>query len=82
MLTVRDCDAAKLRRVAQVVKRVREKMGLKLPADGANVRFTGTQSKVHGGKTHANPLEIMPGAGSVAGAAAFGHKAEHMQSEA
>lgn len=82
MLTVRDCDAGKLRRFSQVVKRVREQMGLKLPTDGANVRFTGTQSKVHGGKTHANPLEVMPGAGSVAGAAAFGHKAEHMQSEA
>jgi hypothetical protein len=45
------------------------------------VRFTGTQSKVHEGKTHTNPLTFMPGSGT-AGAAAFGHKAEHMQSEA
>jgi hypothetical protein len=81
MLTVRDCDAAKLRRVAQVVKRVREQMGIKLPDNGENVRFTGTQSKVHEGKTHTNPLTFMPG-GSTAGAAAFGHKAEHMQREA
>ncbi len=81
MLTVRDCDAAKLRRVAQVFKRVREQMGIKLSASGENVRFTGTQSKVHDGKTHTNPLTFMPGDGT-AGAAAFGHKAEHMQSEA
>jgi hypothetical protein len=81
MLTVRDCDAAKLRRVAQVVKRVREQMGIKLPANGENVRFTGTQAKVHEGKTHTNPLTFMPG-GSTAGAAAFGHKTEHMKSEA
>jgi hypothetical protein len=82
MLTVRDCDAAKLRRIAQVVKRVREEMGIKLPAGGANVRFTGTQSRVHGGNTHANPLELMPSADGVASAAMFGHKAEHMKSEA
>ena len=81
MLTVRDCDAAKLRRVAQVFKRVREEMKISLPAGGENVRFTGTQSKVHGGKTHTNPLTFMP-AGGTASAAAFGHKAEHMQSEA
>ncbi len=81
MMTVRDCDAAKLRRVAQVIKRVREQMGLKLPANGENVRFTGTQSKVHGGKTHTNPLTFAP-SGSTASAAAFGHKAEHMQREA
>ena len=81
MLTVRDCDAAKLRRVAQVFKRVREEMKIKLPANGENVRFTGTQAKVHEGKTHTNPLTFMPG-GSPAGAAAFGHKAEHMKSEA
>ena len=81
MMTVRDCDAAKLRRVAQVFKRVREEMKLALPASGENVRFTGTQSKVHGGKTHTNPMTFMPGGGT-ASAAAFGHKAEHMQREA
>lgn len=81
MLTVRDCDAAKLRHIAQVFKRVREQMGIKLPDNGENVKFTGTQSKVHEGKTHTNPLTFMPG-GSTTGAAAFGHKAEHMQSEA
>lgn len=82
MMTVRDCDAAKLRRMAQVVKRVREQMGIKLPEDGENVRFTGTQSKVHGGKTHTNPLVFMPTPGGVASAAAFGHRAEHMEREA
>lgn len=81
MLTVRDCDAAKLRRVAAVFKRVREQMGIKLPDNGENVRFTGTQSRVHGGKTHTNPLVFMP-SGGTAGAAAFGHRAEHMQREA
>ena len=82
MLTVRDSDAAKLRKLAQVFKRVREQLGLKLPDNGENVRFTGTQSKVYGGKTHTNPLDFMPTPGGLAGAAAFGHKAEHMRSEA
>jgi hypothetical protein len=82
MLTIRDCDAAKLRWAAQVFKRVREQMGLKLPANGENVRFTGLQSKVHGGKTHTNPLEFVPTEAGLASAAAFGHKAEHMQREA
>jgi hypothetical protein len=82
MLTVRDCDAAKLRRVAQIVKRVREEMGLKLPDNGENVRFTGLQSKVHGGKTHTNPMDMVPTAGGLASALGFGHKPEHMQSEA
>jgi hypothetical protein len=81
MLTVRDCDAEKLRRVAKVVKRVREEMGLKLPDNGENVRFTGTQSKVHDGKTHTNPLTFMA-AGSPVGAAVFGHQPEQMQREA
>jgi hypothetical protein len=46
------------------------------------VRFTGTQSKVHGGKTHTNPVDFMPSAAGLASATAFGHKPEHMQSEA
>ncbi len=56
-------------------------MGIKLPENGENVRFTGLQSRVHDGKTHTNPLDFTietPGDGN---AAAFGHKAEHMQSE-
>jgi CO dehydrogenase beta subunit/acetyl-CoA synthase epsilon subunit len=81
MLTVRDCSADKLKHFAEVVKRVREKMGKKLPENGENVRFTGTQSKVHDGKTHTNPLDFMPTAAGLAGAAAFGHRAEHMKSE-
>jgi hypothetical protein len=81
MLTVRDCDAAKLRRVAAVFRRVREQMGIKLPDNGENVRFTGAQSRVHGGKTHTNPLAFMP-SGGVAGAEAYGHRADHMRSEA
>lgn len=81
MLTIRDCDAGKLRWCAQIFKRVREKLGIKLPDSGDNVRFTGTQSKVHGGKTHTNPLELMPAPG-LASAAAFGHSAGQMQSEA
>ena len=56
-------------------------MGIKLPENGENVRFTGTQSKVHGGKTHTNPLTFMPSAAGVAGAAAFGHSAEQMKRE-
>ncbi|MDX1410565.1 MAG: carbon monoxide dehydrogenase beta subunit family protein [Nitrospirales bacterium] len=83
MFTVRDSDAAKIRRVVAVFKRVREEMGIKLPENGENVRFTGLQSRVHGGVTHTNPLDfdlsVDPASGN---AAAFGHKAEHMQSEA
>ena len=66
-----------------VFKRVREEMGIKLPENKENVRFTGLQSRVHGGLTHTNPLDfglsVDPAGGN---AAAFGHKAEHMQSEA
>ena len=83
MFTVRDSDAAKIRRVAAVFKRVREEMGIKLSENGENVRFTGLQSRVHDGKTHTNPLDfglsVDPASGN---AAAFGHKAEHMQKEA
>jgi hypothetical protein len=82
MFTVRDSDAAKIRRVVAVFKRVREEMGIALPDHKENVRFTGLQSLVHGGKTHTNPLDFTiatPGDGN---AAAFGHKAEHMQKEA
>jgi hypothetical protein len=82
MFTVRDSDAVKIRRVVAVFKRVREEMGIKLPENGANVRFTGLQSKVHDGTTHTNPLDfglsVDPARGN---AAAFGHKAENMQSE-
>jgi len=46
------------------------------------VRFTGTQSKVHGGKTHTDPMAFMPTEAAFPGAAAFGHKPEHMRSEA
>ena len=82
MFTVRDSDATKIRRVATVFKRVREEMGIALPDHKENVRFTGLQSLVHGNKTHTNPLDFSietPGDGN---AAAFGHKAEHMQKEA
>jgi hypothetical protein len=81
MLTIRDADTAKLRRVAQIFKRVREEMGIKLPENGENVRFTGTQSKVHDGKTHTNPLAFAPVPGGVGSAAMFGHSAEQMTRE-
>lgn len=61
MLSVHDMDAAKLRKVAQIVKRVREEMGIKLPSDGKTVRYTGIQSRVNGNETRANPLALMPG---------------------
>lgn len=82
MFTVRDSDAAKLRRVAQIFKRVREEMGIKLPENGENVRFTSYQSRMaNEGKTHTNPLIFSPGDPGSGSAAAFGHKAENMQSE-
>jgi hypothetical protein len=82
MLTIRDSDTAKLQCVAKVFKRIREQMGIKLPDNGENVRFTGTQSKVYGGKTHTNPLEFMPSATGATGGTAFGHNAEQMKREA
>lgn len=82
MFTTRDSDAAKIRRVAQVFKRVREEMGIKLPANKENVRFTGLQSHVHGGKTHTNPLAFSPSDPVGGNAAAFGHKPQDMQREA
>ncbi len=81
IFTVRDSDAAKIRKVTQVFKRVREEMGIKLPDSGENVRFTGLQSRVHDGKHHTNPLAIALGEAGPASAAAFGHKADDMQRE-
>ena len=57
----------------KVFKRVREEMGITVPENGENVRFTGLQSQVHGGKTHTNPLDIPLGEAGGASAAAFGH---------
>lgn len=83
MFTIRDSDAAKLRWAASVFKRVREEMGIKLPEDGNNVRFTPYQSRMVGdGKTHTNPLDFAPGDLGSGTAEMFGHKAEHMQREA
>ena len=82
MMMIRDSDTAKLQRIAQIFKRVREELGIKVPENGETVRFTGTQSKVHEGKTHTNPLSFMPAEATAVGAAAFGHKPEHMQREA
>jgi hypothetical protein len=56
-------------------------MGIKLPENGENVRFTGTQSKVHDGKTHTNPLAFAPVPGGAGSAAMFGHSAEQMVRE-
>jgi hypothetical protein len=56
-------------------------MGIKLPDNGENVRFTGTQSRVHGGKTHTNPMTFAPSPAGAGSAAAFGHAAEHMKRE-
>jgi len=81
MLTIRDSDTAKLKRVARIFKRVREEMGIKLPENGENVRFTGTQSKVHDGKTHTNPIAFAPTPGGAGSAAIFGHSAEQMKRE-
>ncbi len=81
MFTVRDSDAAKIRRVVAVFKRVREEMGIKLPENGQNVRFTGLQSRVHDGKSHTNPLDFSMASPVDGNAAAFGHKAENMQKE-
>jgi hypothetical protein len=81
MLTIRDSDIIQLRKTAQVFKRVRKEMGITLRENGENVRFTSTQSKVHGGKTHTNPLTFAPAAAGLAGAAAFGHSAEQMKCE-
>jgi hypothetical protein len=62
MLSVHDMDAAKLRKVAQITKRVREELGIALPSEGKTVRYTGLQSRVNGNVTHASPLEFRPGA--------------------
>jgi len=52
-----------------------------LPANGENVRFTGTQAKVHGGKTHTNPMTFAPSPAGTGSAAMFGHSAEQMKRE-
>src|SRR5437867_12962649 len=60
MLSVHDMDAAKLRKVAKITKRVGEEMGIALPKDGRTVRYTGLQSRVNGNETHVSPLEFKP----------------------
>jgi hypothetical protein len=60
MLSVHDMDAVKLRKVAQITKRIREELGIKLPNDGKTVRYTGLQSRVNDNQTHVNPLEFRP----------------------
>ena len=60
MLSVRDCDLASLQKMTAVIKRVREKMGIELPANGEAVRFTPTQSTVNAGKTHVDPVASEP----------------------
>ena len=62
MLSVHDMDAAKLRKVAKITKRVREELGIALPKDGRTVRYTGLQSRVNGNETHVSPLEFKPAA--------------------
>jgi Na+-transporting NADH:ubiquinone oxidoreductase subunit NqrF len=52
-----------------------------LPESGEKVRVTGTQSKVHGGKTHTNPMAFVPTPGGAGSAAMFGHSAEQMKRE-
>jgi hypothetical protein len=81
MLTIRDSDVLKLKKTAQIFKKVREEMGIKLPENGENVRFTGTQSRVHGGKTHTSPLAFAPTTAGAASAASFGHSADQMKRE-
>ncbi len=41
----------------------------------------GTQAKVHGGKTHTNPMAFAPTPGGTGSAAMFGHSAEQMKRE-
>jgi hypothetical protein len=60
MLSVHDMDAVKLRKVAQITRRIREELGIKLPQDGKTVRYTGLQSRVNDNQTHVNPLEFSP----------------------
>jgi len=81
MLTIRDADIEKLKKVARIFKNVREEMGIPLPDNRENVRFTGIQSKVNGGKTHTNPLTFTPSPSNLGSAAAFGHSADQMNRE-
>jgi hypothetical protein len=65
MLSVRDCDLEKLQKMTAVIKRVRDKMGIELPASGEAVQFTPTQSTVNAGKSHVDPLASQLVAASV-----------------
>ena len=60
MLSVRDCDLEKLQKMTAVIKRVRDKMGIELPASGEAVQFTPTQSTVNAGKSHVDPVASEP----------------------
>jgi hypothetical protein len=44
--------------IIEVFRRVRGELNIKMPRDGKTVRLTHTQSRLNGGITHVNPIEI------------------------
>lgn len=63
MLSVQDLDVPKFSHILSIFRRVRNELGIKLPADGKTIRLTGTQSHANCGATSLSPLSCLSEAG-------------------
>jgi hypothetical protein len=57
MLTVQDVEVEKFDHIISIFRRVRNELGIAMPADGKAVKLTSIQSKANGGLSHCNPVE-------------------------
>jgi hypothetical protein len=57
MLTVQEVEVEKFDHIISIFRRVRNQLGIAMPADGKAVKLTSPQSKANGGLSHCNPVE-------------------------
>ncbi len=58
MLSVQDLDVKKMDHIIDIVRLVRQSLGIPTPADGKTVRLTGTQVRANHGVTHVRPWPV------------------------
>ena len=56
MLSVQDLDLPKFDHIIASFRRVRDELGIAIPANGESIKFTGTQSKTNGALSR-NPIK-------------------------